>query len=84
MLRLWGIPIAAGDARALVATLLADGSPDAVSAAQVIGRGVDRGSGLVALTAEQQTAILSCLEDPPEGPNELRGALIRDHEHRVG
>lgn len=80
---LWGIPLDRADAQALVATLIADGSPDAVSAAGRIGKRLDQGSnGLVALTPEHRDAILSVLEDPPDGLNELRGALIRDHEQR--
>ena len=81
---LWGIPVDRADARALVATLISDGSPDAVAAAGRISARLEQGSnGLVALKPEHRDAILGVFEDPPEGPNELRGALIRDHEQRT-
>ena len=81
MLRLWGIPVDQEDAQALVATLIADGSPDAVAAAERISVRLERGSkGLIALEPRHRDAILGLLEDPPDGLNELRGALIRDHQ----
>ena len=43
MLRLLGIPIGDDDARSLVATLLVEGTPDVLSAAAMIGKGVERG-----------------------------------------
>jgi hypothetical protein len=42
MLLLCGIPVTPEDARHLVATLIADGSPDALSAAEMVGKGIDR------------------------------------------
>jgi hypothetical protein len=72
---LWGIPVDREDAKALVATLIADGSPDAVAAAKRIGSRLDQGSdGLVALEPQHRDAIIAVLEDPPDGLNELRGA----------
>jgi len=43
MLRLLGIPVSDDDARHLIATLLVEGTPDALSAAAMIGKGVERG-----------------------------------------
>jgi hypothetical protein len=80
---LWGIPVERADAHALVATLIADGSPDAVAAAGRISHRLEQGSdGLVALAPAHRDAILAVLEDPSEGLKELRGALIRDWEQR--
>ena len=42
MLRLFGIPIGDDDARRLIGTLLADGTPDALAAAEQITKGVER------------------------------------------
>ena len=83
-LRLWGIPVTPDDAHALVATLIADGSPDAVAAAGRISARLDRGgTGLVALAPAHRDAIPGLLEvSADDGPNELRGALIRDAEQR--
>lgn len=78
MLRILGIPIADSDARGLVATLLAEGSPDALSAAAILSKGVDRELYAIALTRAERTAVLACLEDPPDGLVELRGELLRD------
>ena len=74
MLRLVGIPITAEDARHLIA----DGGPDAVSAAAMIGTGVDAELFEVGLSTEERDAVLSVLEDPPAGLAELRGKLARD------
>jgi hypothetical protein len=82
MLHLYGIPVAPEDARHLIATLIADGSPVALSAAEVIEKGVRRELYAVAVTPLERDAILSVLEDPPEGLVELRGVLTRDHRDR--
>lgn len=82
MLHLVGYPITPEDGRHLVATLIAGGGPDAMSAAAVIGNGVDRDLYAVALGPEERDAILSVLEDPPPGLVEFRGALVTDHRHR--
>lgn len=82
---LWRIPVDREDARALVATLIADGSPDAVAAAGRISARLDQGSnGLVALKPGHRDAILAVLEDPPDGLNELRGRLADDAGKRHG
>jgi hypothetical protein len=83
MLRLYGVPVHDDDARRLVATLLADTTPEAFSAAHAIGRGLEEGSLLVALTPEQRDAILAVLEDPPDGLAELRGELAKDRRYRM-
>ena len=77
MLRILGIPIGDDDARRLIATLLVDGSPDALTAAEQITRGVER--DLYAVQSER-TAVLACLEEPPEALAELRGVLLREHQ----
>jgi hypothetical protein len=82
MLRLYGCPVAPEDARLLVATLIADGAPDAMSAAEMIAKGVDRELYAVAVTPEERDAMLSVLENPPESLAELREALARDFEWR--
>jgi hypothetical protein len=79
---IWGIPVVPADARALVATLIADGDRDWLEAAARLDRALGDGGGLVGLTPEQRDALLGCLVDPPPGLTELRGALLRDHEHR--
>ena len=53
--------------RGLVASLVADGSSAALSAAGIITRGLDEQRALVPLTSGERTAILAQLEDPPEG-----------------
>ena len=72
MFRLLGIPITAR----LIATLLADGTPDALTAAAQLTKGVERDLYAVGLTREERMAVLACLEDPPDGLVELRGALM--------
>ena len=67
------------DARHLVATLIADGTPDALTAAGQITKGVERDLYAIGLTRAERTALLGCLEDPPAGLAELRGVLMRDH-----
>ena len=66
MLTLYGvsiISISAENARHLVATLIADGGPDAITAAELISRGVDRELHAVDLSPAERDAILSVLED---------------------
>ena len=50
-----------------------------MSAAAQITKGVERDLYAVGLTPEERTAMLACLEDPPEGFAELRGVLMREH-----
>ena len=79
MLRILGTPIGDEDARSLIATLIAEGSPGALTAAGQITKGVDRELYAVGLTREERTAVLCVLDDPPEGLAELRGVLMREH-----
>lgn len=80
MLHLYGVPVSADDARQLVDRLYQDAHADAVSAALVVEKGLDRELYAVALTREQRTAVLGVLDEPPEGLAELRGRLLRSHE----
>jgi len=56
-----------------------EGTPDALTAAAQIARGVDRDLYAVGLSPAERTAVLACLEDPADGLVELRGALLREH-----
>ena len=67
MLRILGIPIPDDDARRLIATLLVEGTPDALTAAAQITKGVERDLYAVGLTRAARTAVLAYLEDPPDG-----------------
>ncbi len=75
MLALYGVAVAAENARHIIASLFADGSPAAMSAAAAIQKGVDRDLYAVALEPEERDAILAVLE-------ESRGALARDQRDR--
>jgi hypothetical protein len=66
MLTLYGVPVTAEDARHLVASLFADGSPAAMSAAAMIQKGLDRDLYAVALEPAERDAI-AVLEEPPKG-----------------
>jgi hypothetical protein len=44
MLTLYGVSVTAENARHLVATLILDGTPDSLAAAEMINKGVDRGT----------------------------------------
>ena len=57
MLRLLGIPISNDDARHLVATLLVEGTPDALTAAAQLTKGVERDPYAVGLTREERAAV---------------------------
>ena len=79
MFRLLGIPVSDDDCRHLIATLLVEGTPDALSAAVMLQKGLDRDLYAVGLSGAERTAVLACLEAPPAGLAELRGALLREH-----
>lgn len=72
------------DARHIVASLFADGSPVAMSAAAMIQKGVDRDLYAVALEPEERDAILTVLENPTAGLEDLRGVLALAHRVREG
>ena len=48
-----------------------------------ITRGVERDLYAIALSRAERTAVLACLEEPPEGLAELRGVLLREHDRPV-
>ncbi len=64
MIRIFGIPIAGDDVRRLVATLLVESTPDALSAATILEKGVARDLYAVALTRGERAAILACQKIP--------------------
>ncbi|MCY7304342.1 MAG: hypothetical protein LH654_15200 [Thermoleophilia bacterium] len=68
MLRVYGVPITPEDGRRLIATLIADGGPDQMTAAEMIGKGIGRVFYAVALSPAERDAVLSTLEDVDEGP----------------
>jgi hypothetical protein len=82
MLTPFGVAVTAENARHLVASLFADGSPAAMSAAAMIAKDVDRDLFAVGLTPAMRDAMLSVLEDPPDGLTESRGVLARDRRDR--
>jgi hypothetical protein len=79
MLTLFGVSVNAENARRLVASLIVDGSADALDAAETIAHAVSRGSHAVAVVPPMRNAILTVLENPPAGLEDLRGVLARDH-----
>jgi hypothetical protein len=83
MLTLFGVPVTPENARHIVASLIADGSSYAMSAAAVIQTDLDRDLYAVALEPEERDAILSVLEDRPAGLVDLRGLLARDQRGRL-
>jgi hypothetical protein len=83
MLHLYSIPVTPDDARHLVATLISGRFTAGAHRREMILKGVDRELYAVAVTPEERDAILSVLEDPPEGLAELRGKLARDHSDRA-
>jgi hypothetical protein len=82
-LRIFGVPLRAGDARGLAAQLIEAGDPDGASAAVSIRLTLSRGGGLVGVKDGERAAILSALtSDPPHGLVQLRGVLARDAARR--
>ena len=67
MLTLCGVSDSAENARHLVARLIADGSADALDAAETIAYAVSRGSDAVAFPPGSQDAILTCSRIRPTG-----------------
>jgi hypothetical protein len=66
VLTLYGVAVTAEDARHLVATLILDGSPDALATAEMIDKGVERDLYAVGLTPAMRDAVLAVLEERPE------------------
>jgi hypothetical protein len=56
-LTVWGVPVLPADARHLVATLIADGSPDRLAAAAAIDRKLNDRGGLVGSTPNYRRGI---------------------------
>jgi hypothetical protein len=77
VLRIYGIPLAITDVLWLSDMLEASTHPDASEAAAVITTGVERGMD-VGLDREARAAILSVLDNAPEGLAELHARLLRD------
>ena len=65
--------------RALVALL---DDPGASDVAETLTVALDAERTIVALTVPDREAILSVIDDPPDGLAELRGVLLREHEWR--
>jgi hypothetical protein len=74
-----GIPITPDDASWLVERLYQDGASDAVAAALIIEKGIDRDLAAVDLSRRHFGAILRQLKNPPDGLVELRGMLAGVH-----
>lgn len=79
-MRIRGVPVSNEGVRALVATLYADGHDVARELAGRLIRCLDTGVVLVGLDDGEADALLSVLEDPPDGLVELRGKLMRDRQ----
>jgi hypothetical protein len=76
-------PLPEPDARRPVASLIADGHADALSAAAVITKALKMQLAAVALTLEQRAAILAQLDEAETpGLAELRGRLYSDARKR--
>ena len=78
-----GIDVSRQDAVSLAATLMAEGTSDAISASEVIERAVRLQFARVVFTPAQRTAVLSVLEDPPEGLAALGGLLAWAHRDQA-
>ena len=70
------------DAQRLVTTLIVDGTPTALGVANRLTTCLQMNVE-VELDAQERTAVLAVLEDPPDGLAGLRGALARDHRERT-
>ena len=84
VIRLAGIPVRTEDARALVATLLADDHPGGLKAAARIAHALDGDAAIVALTVQQRDPVLAALEGPAPGLGELRDALVQRARRQGG
>ena len=68
---LLGIPVSDDDARHLVATLPVEGTPDALSAAEQITKGVERAPYAVGLSPAEADSRAGA----PQGPDRNSGSL---------
>jgi hypothetical protein len=85
VLRIWGVPVAANDVRALITDLMEGDNADAFAAAVRIRSRLEHDTeGLVALEPEHRDAVLAALGDEPrEGLRELQRALVHDWQERT-
>jgi hypothetical protein len=85
---IWGYSVTPEGARRLVATLLVEGTPAALTAAGQISRVLEDDGGLVGLDEDERDTVLAVLEDDGGDPQlaEPRAALMRDFQrrHHVG
>jgi hypothetical protein len=77
VLRIYGMNATIADVLWLIDMLEASAHPDASAAAAVITTGVERGMD-VGLNREARSAILSVLDNAPEGLGDLRARLLHD------
>ena len=64
-----------------LARMLYDADFDDTAEALVVA--LEAEQGIVGLSIEDREAIVSTLDDPPEGLCELRGVLLTEHEWRL-
>ena len=67
-----------GDARVLIASLMADGSAESVEAAGLIEVAIRRRLAGLALSAQLRDAVVAALQNAPDGLLQLREHLIVD------
>lgn len=82
MLHLCDVPVTDTDAGTLIDLLQRSGRADDLSAATIIENALSRKALSAPLSPEERDAILSVLENPPEGLEELRVALATDQRER--
>jgi hypothetical protein len=79
--RIHGVPISESQARSLVLALVEDGSKHALSAGEIIARGIANKLMFVGLTQKEQEAVLGVLDSPRQPALvELREALASERE----
>ena len=83
MLHLCDIPVTDTDVGVLLDLLHRSGRADDLSAARIIENALSRKALSAPLAPEERDAILSVLESPPEGLEELRAALATDQRDGI-
>jgi hypothetical protein len=81
-LRLVGVPIENELVHELASRLRDIGDTRELNAAEKLEYGLSRDLRLVALTIADREAVLSVLDDPRDGLEELRSVLLADHQRR--
>jgi hypothetical protein len=81
-MRLYGVEVSEDDCIILIDLLLRVGREVDHTAAAAIDRGISVQATMIALSPAERDAILSVLDDPPEGLVELHGVLASDHHRR--